>query len=116
VSLEDSQAEVWAEVVAGDAQLVADTEWVCFGFAANEAETSPERVGVVVGFDFEGCIERANLIEQSSFADMEDLPVKVMPSEVGFGEKSQQFVSKIVHYLNAEMNSIGRSSAVTGSV
>ena len=114
MSLEDPQAEVWVEVVAGDAQLVADTEWVCFGFAANEAETSLERVEIVV--DFEGCIERATLIEQSKFADMEDLLVRVMPSEVDFGEKNQLFVSQIVHYLNPEMVSTGKSSAVVGSV
>jgi hypothetical protein len=113
VNLEDSRAGAWAEVVAGDARLVADTEWVCFGFAANEAEMSLERVEMVV--DLEGCIERVILIEQPSFADMEDLPVKVMPSEVDLGEKYQLFVSEIVRYLGLEMALVGRSSAATGS-
>jgi hypothetical protein len=114
VSLEDSQAEVWAGVVAEDAQLVADTGRVCFDFAAKAAEMLLEQVGFVV--DFEGYIERAILTEQLSYAHMEDLPVRVMPSKLDLGVKCQLFVSKIVCYLNLEMVSAGRSSAAIGSV
>jgi hypothetical protein len=101
-------------VVAEDAQLVADTVRVCFDFAAKAAEMLLEQVGFVV--DFEGYIERAILAEQSSFAHMEDLPVRVMASELDLCEKYRLFVSKIVCYLNLEMVSTGRSSAAIGSV
>jgi hypothetical protein len=99
-------------VVAWDAQLVADTERVCFDFAAYETEMSLVRVEIVV--DLERCIERAVLVEQSSFADTEDLIVMAIPSEVHFVERLQLLVSRSVHYLKLETALVGRSSAATG--
>lgn len=113
-SREDPQVGVLAEAVARDAQLVVDTDWWRLGFAADEAEISLVRVEIVVGRG--GYIERAVLIEKSSFADMEDLTVKVMSLGEHSGERFQLLGSRTVHYLRPDTELVGRSSAAIGSV